>query len=78
MLIPGLIKDAPSNLKEVGSYKITVYTVFFFRENVAYQSTYKGKKWAAYLKVRWEALKKDLFTQGNYYGISWEMETIEE
>lgn len=71
-------KDMPKDFNELGKWEIKVYTVFHFKENIAYSETHEGKKGIAYLKVRFRALLKDWETSGNYYGISWDIKKQDE
>lgn len=75
-MMPGFFKNFPKDYKKKGKYRIQVTTIFFFKENIAYEEIVEGSKWKAYLKVRLQALKKDLATEGNYYGIGWTLNEV--
>lgn len=76
-MMPGFFKYFPKDYKKKGTFKIEVIAIFFFKENVVYEEIVVGPQWKAYLKVRLQALKKDLSTQGNYYGIGWDLNEVE-
>jgi hypothetical protein len=72
-MIRRFFKEMPkkTELNKVSVWKIEVLSLRHFNSKVIYTSSYNGKLWIAYIKIRIKALLKDWQTKGSYYGIGW-------
>ncbi|MES5837618.1 hypothetical protein [Bacillus cereus group sp. MG11] len=70
-MINRFFKDMPNELNTTGKWRLEILAIFLMKENVVYSTTYQGRLWVAYIKVRLKALLKDWSTSGDYYGVEW-------